>query len=47
MVDLSGFGRFLQNLRNQGMQPTLTGDFPAQEDPDGPQRPRSRPYLVR
>ena len=47
MVDLAGFGRFLQNLRNQGMQPTLTGDFPVTEDPDGTNRPRSRPYLVR
>ncbi len=28
LVDLSGFGQFLQNLRNQGMQPHLMGDFP-------------------
>lgn len=28
MVDLAGFGRFLQDLRNQGMQPVLMGDFP-------------------
>ena len=33
MVDLSGFGAFLQDLRNQGMQPVLMGDFPAQLDP--------------
>ncbi len=31
LVDLSGFGAFLQSLRNQGMQPTLVGDFPAQD----------------
>ncbi|MCC6304732.1 MAG: glycosyl transferase [Rhodobacteraceae bacterium] len=29
LVDLAGFGRFLQQLRNEGMQPVLTGDFPA------------------
>ncbi|MCW1931289.1 beta-1,6-N-acetylglucosaminyltransferase [Pararhodobacter zhoushanensis] len=28
MVDLGGFGSFLQELRNQGMQPVLMGDFP-------------------
>ncbi|MCB1404850.1 MAG: glycosyl transferase [Rhodobacteraceae bacterium] len=28
LVDLSGFGTFLQALRNQGMQPVLMGDFP-------------------
>ena len=27
-VDLSGFGAFLQELRNRGMQPVLMGDFP-------------------
>jgi hypothetical protein len=46
MVDLAGFGKFLQNLRNQGMKPTLTGDFPAEEEPQT-DRPRGRPYLVR
>ena len=28
LVDLAGFGSFLQELRNQGMQPVLMGDFP-------------------
>ena len=47
MVDLSGFGQFLQNLRNQGMQPVLMGDFPT-----GPVQPsaaarRARPYVVK
>lgn len=28
IVDLTGIAGFLQDLRNQGMQPTLTGDFP-------------------
>ncbi|KPQ06963.1 MAG: Core-2/I-Branching enzyme [Rhodobacteraceae bacterium HLUCCA12] len=27
LVDLSGFGSFLQELRNRGMQPVLMGDF--------------------
>ena len=33
LADLTGFGQFLQNLRNQGMQPVLMGDFPAGDDP--------------
>lgn len=28
LVDLQGFGAFLQDLRNEGMQPILMGDFP-------------------
>jgi hypothetical protein len=46
MVNLNGFGRFLQNLKNQGMHPYLMGDFPI--DGGGPQpssAPR-KPYLV-
>ncbi len=30
MVDLNGFGQFLQNLKNQGMHPHLMGDFPVE-----------------
>lgn len=46
MADLSGFGQFLQNLKNQGMSPHLMGDFPLiQDSPDKPQG--SRPYLVK
>jgi hypothetical protein len=45
LVDLSGFGQFLQNLKNQGMQPTLMGDFPVGDDPR-PTARRGRPYLV-
>ena len=49
MVDLSGFGQFLQNLKNQGMQPHLMGDFPVHDDPERRRRRsrRARPYLVR
>ena len=47
MVDLGGFGRFVQELRNQGMQPVLLGDIapgdalPSRLDDD------SRPHLVK
>jgi hypothetical protein len=46
MHDLTGFGQFLQNLKNQGMHPHLMGDFqvlPA--DAEGAPEPR-KPYLV-
>ncbi|PJE27625.1 Core-2/I-Branching enzyme [Pseudooceanicola antarcticus] len=51
MRDLTGFGAFLQSLKNQGMHPYLMGDFPAEvdepaqdEEPDD--KPR-RPYMVK
>ena len=47
LADLKGFGQFLQNLRNQGMQPVLMGDFPADEVPANPNARRGRPYLVK
>ncbi|SEM60880.1 Core-2/I-Branching enzyme [Gemmobacter aquatilis] len=47
MADLTGFGQFLQNLRNQGMQPVLMGDFPAGDDPRPGNTRRGRPYLVK
>ena len=47
MADLTGFGQFLQNLRNQGMQPVLMGDFPAGDDPRNSATRRGRPYLVK
>jgi Family of unknown function (DUF5927)/Core-2/I-Branching enzyme len=47
MIDLSGFGQFLQNLRNQGMQPTLMGDFPIGDGPPTPAARRGRPTLVK
>lgn len=33
MVDLTGFGAFLQRLRNEGMQPRLMGEFPVGDHP--------------
>jgi len=46
MSDLNGFGKFLQNLKNQGMHPHLMGDFPVMlDEPAANQKPR-KPYLV-
>jgi len=42
MADLTGFGQFLQNLKNQGMSPHLMGDFPViagETRNEGAQRP--------
>lgn len=36
LADLAGFGAFLQELRNLGMQPVLMGDFPLGEKLPGP-----------
>jgi hypothetical protein len=48
MVDLTGFGRFLQNLKNQGMHPYLMGDFPVEPGTHAPKdRKPPKPYLVR
>lgn len=46
LTDLTGFGQFLQNLRNQGMQPVLMGDFPVTDDLRRTNTRRGRPYLV-
>jgi len=47
MHDLTGFGQFLQNLRNQGMQPTLVGDFPSHSTANAAPAQSLRPYLVK
>ncbi|TQS70364.1 beta-1,6-N-acetylglucosaminyltransferase [Rhodobacteraceae bacterium] len=47
MVDLNGFGQFLQNLKNQGMQPQRMGDFPVAGDLKPYSTRRRRPYLVK
>lgn len=47
MRDLTGFGQFLQNLKNQGMKPHLMGDFPMGNEPDARPRDGKRPYLVK
>ena len=47
LTDLTGFGQFLQALRNQGMQPTLVGDFNTQNGAPNNAKSPSRPYLVK
>ena len=47
MADLTGFGQFLQNLKNQGMHPYLMGDFPVSREAPNPQSRPRKPYLVR
>ncbi len=47
IVDLSGFGQFLQNLKNQGMHPYLMGDFPVDPAPQNARPKARKPYLVR
>ncbi|WP_428927366.1 beta-1,6-N-acetylglucosaminyltransferase [Marinibacterium sp. SX1] len=46
MADLEGFGRFLQNLKNQGMHPYLMGDFPVESEVKHAPKPPRKPYLV-
>lgn len=47
MVDLTGFAQFLQALRDEGMHPYLTGDFPLDPSPKNVQRETRKPYFVR
>jgi Family of unknown function (DUF5927)/Core-2/I-Branching enzyme len=47
MVDLTGFGQFLQRLRNQGMQPVVMGDFPVEPDAAPMPQRAVRPYVVK
>jgi hypothetical protein len=48
LVDLSGFGQFLQALKNQGMQPIVMGDFVASPDqPRSAPETHGKPYIVR
>jgi len=46
MTDLTGFGQFLQNLKNQGMHPYLMGDFPVSQEDTDQKKPPRKPYLV-
>jgi len=47
LADLTGFGQFLQNLKNQGMHPYLMGDFPVEHHLYEKQGTPRKPYLVR
>ena len=46
MTDMTGFGQFLQNLKNQGMHPYLMGDFPVEQPENEKKKPPRKPYLV-
>ena len=46
MADLTGFGKFVQKLKNEGMNPHSVGDFPLGDRPSG-QSTATRPYIVR
>ena len=47
MIDLTGFGQFLQNLKNEGMNPYMMGDFSSGDGPDLEQPEIRKPYIVR
>ena len=47
MVDLNGFGQFLQNLKNQGMHPYLVGDFSVAQGGSADAKTSPKPYLVK
>jgi hypothetical protein len=47
LVPMTGFGAFLQDLRNQGMQPVLMGDFPKDFDLSPEGQSFARPQLVK
>lgn len=46
MMELEGFGQFVQNLRNRGMNPHLIGDFPLEKG-IARKKQTNRPYVVR
>jgi len=46
MADLDGFGRFVQRLKNEGMNPHSVGDFPLGDLPSH-RKPAIKPYVVR
>lgn len=47
MANLAGLPKFLQNLKNQGMNPFAVGDFPQEGVAQPPSGAGNRPYLVR
>ncbi|MBZ0130335.1 MAG: beta-1,6-N-acetylglucosaminyltransferase [Rhodobacteraceae bacterium] len=46
MADLTGFGNFVQRLKNEGMNPHSVGDFPLDDLPTSRNTP-AKPYVVR
>ncbi|MCT4559054.1 MAG: beta-1,6-N-acetylglucosaminyltransferase [Pelagimonas sp.] len=47
LENLTGFGQFLQNLKNQGMHPYLMGDFPVDPAPRNLHSQGRKPYLIK
>lgn len=47
LTKLTGFGQFLQNLKNEGMHPYLMGDFPVEANANTQNSAARKPYLVR
>ena len=47
LIDLKGFSLFLQDLKNQGMHPYLTGVFPLENAISEPENKTRKPYRVR
>ncbi|MFO8127581.1 MAG: hypothetical protein R6T97_14085, partial [Yoonia sp.] len=46
MPDLTGLPDFLQDLKNQGMHPFLTGDIPVGNARPAKPAPRRKPYVI-
>ncbi len=46
MTDLTGFGQFLQDLKNQGMHPYLMGNFPDDDERRAVRSRTRKPYPV-
>jgi len=46
MADLSSFGEFLKDLKNQGMNPHVVGEFSMSQSEGAPHNDQ-RPYLVK
>lgn len=47
MRDLTGFGQFLQDLKNQGMKPHLMGEFSVHDTLNAEEAPPKRQYMVK
>ena len=46
MPDLAGLPHFLQDLKNQGMHPFLTGDITVGDSPQTKPVQRRKPYVI-
>ena len=46
LVDLTGFGAFLDRLKNQGLYQKPVGDYKEDDSAPRPREARPRPYIV-